>query len=294
MGSERHGVNGNAHPGCPDVEQLAAYLDGTLSDDARRTVERHAADCEDCRMILAETADYLEGGTAPRPNRFAQTRRLWVAAAVLAAAAAVVVSVRLATGPFGRGVDRRDASSSSSSALLAALSQGPTRPVEGRLPGLPYAPAPSSTRGASDARPSAGLRIAAAAVEKEAASASAPAKRIELGVALLAVGDLDRAVHTLEGAVADAGTADGYTDLAAAYLARGLRTGATTDLPAALDAARRARQIQPDSLPARFNETLILEAMNRREEAVQAMQAYLAVDAASPWADELRARLRQR
>ena len=44
---------------CPDPETLAAYVDGMLDPAARAGVEAHAADCRDCREILADTAAFL-------------------------------------------------------------------------------------------------------------------------------------------------------------------------------------------------------------------------------------------
>src|SRR3954471_18383905 len=60
---------------CPDPETLAAYVDGMLDPAARAAVEAHAADCRDCREILADTAAFLldvgqaEPAGEPDPER---------------------------------------------------------------------------------------------------------------------------------------------------------------------------------------------------------------------------------
>src|SRR6478752_412288 len=60
---QRSGHVTDTHTGragaCPDPETLAAYVDGMLDPAARAGVEAHAADCRDCREILADTAAFL-------------------------------------------------------------------------------------------------------------------------------------------------------------------------------------------------------------------------------------------
>ncbi|MCL5961078.1 MAG: zf-HC2 domain-containing protein [Chloroflexi bacterium] len=42
---------------CVDVGTLRAFVDGELRDDERRLVERHVADCRDCRRVLEEVTE---------------------------------------------------------------------------------------------------------------------------------------------------------------------------------------------------------------------------------------------
>ena len=50
---------------CPSEEKLAAYVDGSVSEAQRRTIEQHLADCDFCLKSVA--GDVWEGGqAAPR------------------------------------------------------------------------------------------------------------------------------------------------------------------------------------------------------------------------------------
>jgi hypothetical protein len=84
--------------GCPDLETLAAFVDGTLTPAERRSVVVHLASCEACYEVVTETlhsedeATAEEAEPAPAPvvvhPRF--RRRAW---RLVAAAAAVVVAL---------------------------------------------------------------------------------------------------------------------------------------------------------------------------------------------------------
>lgn len=101
----------------PEVEQIAAFLDGRLEGDEREHVVAHLADCEDCYEIFSETARFLreeeaadavapepavempppalsEGaGRVLRPGQGRWRRAALLPAAVLAAAAALALVV---------------------------------------------------------------------------------------------------------------------------------------------------------------------------------------------------------
>jgi predicted anti-sigma-YlaC factor YlaD len=104
----------NLAPGCKQAaERLDDYLDGTLSVDEQRRVERHLADCADCReeertlrAILAQAEALPAERVPPRDlwpgvrDRLAPRRGRWRfgtwsggGLAGLAAAAAVVIAV---------------------------------------------------------------------------------------------------------------------------------------------------------------------------------------------------------
>jgi hypothetical protein len=51
--------------GCPDPEDIAAFLDGTLPAAHRARLTRHLASCERCYEIFAGAADFLEDSAEP-------------------------------------------------------------------------------------------------------------------------------------------------------------------------------------------------------------------------------------
>jgi len=86
--------------GCPEPEQLAAFIDGMQAPAVRTLVERHLDGCGECRAIVGDTvaaADLLRSMTAA-----AARRRKWLAlAGGLAATAALTVIARVPhTSPY--------------------------------------------------------------------------------------------------------------------------------------------------------------------------------------------------
>jgi len=78
---------------CPPDDHLAAYLDGTLEPARRAEVEAHAIECDDCRAVIAATADALATLQPLKPPR-----RLVGVGVTAVAAAAVLVLVLTRTG----------------------------------------------------------------------------------------------------------------------------------------------------------------------------------------------------
>jgi tetratricopeptide (TPR) repeat protein len=283
----------------PDAERLAEYVDGVLAADLRADVETHLTECADCRNVVAETmaftaaeqaeaqatATVIAAGARVVPFR---SRRLIVGVAGgLAAAAALVLVVRVG-GVFGPRGDRPELRE-----LVAAVSNEPTRPVEGRLTGgFTYAPPPSPTRGAGDRDVSPDVRIAAAKIEKLAQEKDTPENRAALGLAYLITGDPDKAVWALEQSVAQRPDNDQYqADLSAAYLARAQKLDRAEDLPKALAAAERAIKINPARVEGWFNRAVALERLHMTNDARTAWRDYLERDKDLRWADEARRRL---
>lgn len=111
------------------------------------------------------------------------------------------------------------------------------------------------------------------------------------GVALLLVApdDRDRAVVVLEKASALAPSdARVLNDLAAAYYVRAQQTGRPEDLVRALARVRRAVEEEGSFPEARFNEALVLEALNLRSEAKKVWQEFLRLDRGTAWGEEAR------
>jgi tetratricopeptide (TPR) repeat protein len=279
--------------GCPDLETIAAYLDGRLSERERARVTEHLASCEDCYALFSESAqtprlEALSPASGQGWRARLQTPRvIWPsAAAVLAAAAAVVLFV--GTGGF----ERWRSPEPMLQALAAAV--GTDRPIEARLSGFAYGQLRGPLRSGmvSPRAVSPDVRIAAANSEKALAGIGTPAALHTLGVASLMVGDYDRAILMLEQA-ADQPSPDAQmvSDLSAAYLARASHDKTHQDLMKALSAADRAVMTDPTLPDALFNRALAFERLSLAGEARAAWTDYLRVDDRSGWADEARAHL---
>jgi tetratricopeptide (TPR) repeat protein len=283
----------------PEAEQLAEYADGVLSAASRAEVDQHLADCADCRAVVMETMAFLESNlanpasAAPRVVPFRPRRWVRGVTVGLAAAAALMLAIRVARpewvgGLFGPRGDRPELEE-----LIAAVAGEPTRPVEGRLSGgFKYGPPPSPTRGGADRAASPDVRIAAAKIEKAAGERETPEARAALGAALLVLGDTSQGVPALEAAARmSPDNALIQNDLTAAYLARSRREGGAQDLGRAISAADLALKSDPDLVEALFNRALALEMLGPASAARDAWNAYLKRDASSAWADEARRRL---
>jgi CHAT domain-containing protein len=289
---------------CPDLETLAGYLDGQLTERERADIAAHVAGCETCYFVFTEAAQTRASDRAraevdasvapgstplPAPRWWATPKKIsWSAAAGLAVAATVVIAVGTGLIPW-----RSSREIPELQALVAAVADD--RPVEARLSGgFAYAPVRSNLRGESSTpslRPD--IRIAAARIEKEALVRRSPEVLRALGLAYLVVGDLDKAVPVFEEAI-DRPNPDArlLSDAAAAYLARATKSDHPQDLAKALTMADRALKTAPNLAEALFNKAYALEKLSLTAEARQAWQDYLAVDNSSGWAAEARARLR--
>ena len=91
---------------CPPLEDLAAFLDGTISKEERERIVAHLADCETCYNVFAGAADFQltsaqadepKGKVARFPFGSKKTLPWWLTAA---AAAVLVVLVGLPTYRF--------------------------------------------------------------------------------------------------------------------------------------------------------------------------------------------------
>lgn len=283
----------------PDDERLAEYADGVLDAGARVEVERHMADCAECRAVVMETMAFNDTETPARSTPpatvipFRSRRWLTGVAAGLAVAAALLLAVRVARPEwlFGLRGDRPELQE-----LIAAVANEPTRPVEGRLSGgFKYAPAPSATRGGEDRGVSPDVRIAAAKLEKLAAGTPDARAHAAAGAAYLAIRDYDKAVAELERAVEGAPGAAAYqSDLSAAYLARARWRDRPEDWPRALAAAERSIRADPAQIEAYFNRGLALDALHLTDDAARAWREYVERDSTSGWSGEVRGRTLQK
>jgi tetratricopeptide (TPR) repeat protein len=273
---------------CPDSEELASYVDRRLLPHERAALEDHLAGCDDCREILAESTAFAamddEAGTG------SSNSRPWLRVAALVAAAVVVIVVSgilLMRGPVADGRPELQG-------LVAALREQPQRPSEGRLTGgFEYAPPPSPIRAEAPVEAPPEVRIAVAAIEREARRRPTVESEQALGVAYLVNGDVDQAIETLERSTrARPEDSRFWSDLAAAYLERGARRASASDFEKAREASQRALALDPRLVEAMFNRAAALEHMGRRDEARAAWSAVSAAASTSPWGREAAERAR--
>jgi len=284
---------------CPDAQRLAEYADQLLTAPEQLDIERHLVGCADCREAVFIAAAFRAGddqqfGETGTRNTVLRFRQPWakVGAGLLAAAAGLLIATYAGRGPFRTPVATQSATASAELAgLFAAVGAAPARPSDGRLTGgLQYRPPPSVTRGiGGSANVSPEIQIAAASVELKVGESQTPQNLHALGVASLVLGDLDGAHSRLAAAAGAAPSNAAFaSDLAAAHLTRGLRTGNEADLRAAIAAADRALQLDSSMNEARFNRALALASL--LEPDLSALKDYAARDS-GPWGDEARTRL---
>jgi tetratricopeptide (TPR) repeat protein len=276
---------------CPDLETIAAYLDGRLDARERVAVAAHVAECEECYFVFTEAAQThiaVPASDAPVPRAWwTKPAVLWPAAATLATAAAVWLAVGTGVIARWRGTQPE------LQALVAAV--GTERTIEPRLTGgFAYGPLRGPVRGAGGERVSPDVRIAAAQIEKDAGTSRTQDAMRLLAVAHLVLGETNRAIALLE-AAANEPTADArtFSDLAAAYLVRATADRRDDDVVSALQMADRAIARDASLVEAWFNRAYALQRADRRDDARAAWQQYLSVDSASGWAVEARTHLRE-
>jgi CHAT domain-containing protein len=265
---------------CPPLEQMASYLDRTLDPVARARFESHVADCDDCRELLAESARTLDA-----VPELALPRRSWRPVVFYGGLAAAVLFMAVwLRGPS----EPPDAVRPQLVELVAALRTVPARPIEARLTGgFAYAPPPATERGPASSVP-VDVQMAALTIQKRAESEDTPENAAALGVARLVVGDYDAAIDRLTSAVGrDPSLIHAWSDLSAAYLAR----GGASDLVRALDAARRATEGAQPPPEAWFNFALAAERLGLSDEARRAWNQVIVTEPGSGWAEEARRRI---
>jgi len=176
-------------------------------------------------------------------------------------------------------------------ALVDAV--GDQRTVEARLTGgFHYGPLRGPKRGTGEASTNLSLLAAAGQLQKEANASRTADHLHSFGVAQILLGQYDEAVSSLEEAAADRPSdARIQTDLSAAYLARFSALGRADDLPKALEAASRSRELEPTLPEALFAYALALDHLHLADRSRAAWRAYLERDSTSGWAAEARQRL---
>lgn len=266
---------------CPDPETLSAFLDDRLDPKSRLAVVEHLAECGECRDLVvganecardedASDQKIAAGGGGPR------------VLVPLAAAAALVAIL------FGITPIRERILGTGMSNLVAAANAAPKRATAARLSGDFAYKVHDNPRGDSEASAEYKLFAAASRIEERVEKNRSGANLHAAGVASLLMKKPHDAVPALEAAnQANPGSADVLTDLAAAYLARGV----DDDYRRALQTADEALGIERTPA-ALWNRAYALYLLDDPR-AGEAWKDYLAADPGSPWAAEASGYLEQ-
>ncbi|HEX9458039.1 MAG TPA: zf-HC2 domain-containing protein [Thermoanaerobaculia bacterium] len=253
----------------PAAEELGRFVEGTLDDAGRAAIVAHVADCDECRMAVVDTAEFV----APAVEH--SDRRRW-----LAAAAAILVVVG---GTFVWHTSRDPLTP-----VIELSSHLRSRSVAGRLTGFTYVER-INNRGSGDEEnvDSAQLLLDGALGRVLDRRDTDPRTLHAKGVALLlkskpTAEDRNKAIALLQEAATKDEKASNLSDLAAALIA----TGDNANLARAVDVCNRALQINPRYAEALFNRAKALEFLGRQKETIDAYQRYLNVDSSSSWAQE--------
>lgn len=259
-----------AHP----AADLGRFVEGTLDDAARAAVVEHIADCDECRIVVVDTSEFIEPARAARP--------WWLASA----AAALLLVAAVGTFTYTKYHDPL-------AKLTEDYAQLKGRPIEGRLSMLPYLRW-SPTRGPSGDEVDIRLTIMQGDAASAAELSGNDARALHahgIGVLLEGNDTAGDSLPSLKAAAAkEPDNARYQSDLAAALIAAA-NSRDTAKLQLAVEAADRALKIDPHSLEALFNRALALELLDRKQEAIAAYNRYLALDSSSKWADEVRQHL---
>lgn len=143
---------------CPDEEQLAAYIDGAASGEAKRKIERHISDCSYCLRLVSGTTAAARQASVPTPihlrkraeelegGRLRNWRWVWAMGPALACLVAIAIFLRQPSpstpAPQSAG-GQPTASAPSATATSSAPAPSESTRALGRQPGTLQVLAPA-------------------------------------------------------------------------------------------------------------------------------------------------------
>jgi tetratricopeptide (TPR) repeat protein len=253
----------------PEAEDLGRFVEGTLDDPERTTIVDHIADCDDCRMVVVDAAEFIEPAKTESHNWWVA-----IAASLIVVAAIGVFAYRQLRDPLEK-VERDYA-------------QLPNRPSDARLSGFPFVPR-VTLRGSGDEK-DLNLEIMQGEAAELTTLAGDDAKSLHTrGIALLlSDDDPAKSIPVLQAAAdRDPNNATYQSDLAGALITASRNPAMLEKAVAVCDRALRIDPRLPDAL---FNRAVALRLLDSPE-AAAAYERYLGVDSTSPWAAEVRRNL---
>ena len=287
---------------CPEETQWLEVAGGTLRDEQATKLLRHAAECCHCAGLLNEAQSIFSDEAQPGEDRIVTGKRFarvvarekpWPRSAAdrfrwlriaphgalgwLPVAAMALVGVWFGVPQFAQ----RHA------ATLVAQAEAKTRFSSFRFSGAPYAPT-GVTRSQAAAVP---VSVLDAAWWIRWAGKGSEAGLLRARIAL-AEGDTAQAPERIQQALNEGGTTpELLNDLATAWAARAEQTRDGASAERALQAVDEALAKAPSLPEALFNRALILNLLNRPQQACAALAAYREVEKDPRWNDDAAARL---
>jgi tetratricopeptide (TPR) repeat protein len=286
------------HSGFPSHETLAAFIDGRLDKQTRKRVMEHMATCGECRSTFVSLGEFHDQSVAASAPRY---RLRWA----YALAATFLLALVFFVGPLVPHRGRRQRLPEGVDSLIATT-KSLHRPTAARISGFPHRPEVPIVRDGPpvDDGSDWGPKGEAGKILERAKANPTPENLHALGISYLSFDSPEPAVEQLEKAVRkETGKADVsaaieasrdaqlLSDLSAAYFALAQKTEPRHDrLLSAVDAANKARALDPRSPEVAWNRAVSLEALNMRDAAMKAWDDYLRLDPSSEWAAEAKAR----
>jgi tetratricopeptide (TPR) repeat protein len=252
----------------PEAEDLGRFVEGTLADPERAAIVQHIADCDDCRILVVDAAEFTEPAKTESHNWWMK-----IAASLILVAAIGGLTYHQLHDPLA--------------GVKEAYAKVPDRPLEARISGFPYRPH-HTMRGSADEDSDPAVMVMQDKAGHAAEVRGNDGRTLHTrGIGLLLCDkDAKKSIEPLQAAAArEPDNAKYQSDLAAALIAAA--RGDHVKLESALAAADHALRIDPRSPDALFNRAVALQAL-QRPEALAAYERYLTIDSTSPWAEEVK------
>ncbi|HEV7426633.1 MAG TPA: zf-HC2 domain-containing protein [Thermoanaerobaculia bacterium] len=268
----------------PESESLARFVEGTLDEPERAAIVQHIADCDDCRILVVDAAEF-ESQNAVESHKWGVTRWLAIAASIVIVAGSSFLWY-VSQDPL--------------TPVIKASAGLSNRPIEPRLSRFRYVARNTMRGGHEDETEVSVLLLDQALAKVLERRGDAPRILHARGVAYLlsaaTTKQSDRtniewerreaAAALVAAASREPANANYLNDLAAALIVSG-DPKKRYDALAYLDRALLINSRSPEAL---FNRAIALRDLDRKA-AIAAFNRYLAVDSSSPWATEAKKNL---
>jgi Flp pilus assembly protein TadD len=298
-------------PNCPDEAIVLAYAENRLSPRRRFRIERHFADCHDCREILAFLGSEVDRLPAPvaeevvseqtnrvlayietdERNRGRSTQRTQTSSGFYLsyprlAAAGLVICAMLAGAIY---VLLRTQSPTEDAMVALKMGLKERRNTEARISGgFDYSPYSGTTRGADSKNDDLHLDRAENKIKAAAQDPDAVEARLVQARVCLAKGDLEGAKRAL--AILDQLTKSGV-DSAPAFNDTGVAHLRLNNYPEAITYFSKALDKSPAYNEALFNRALAEQLDGRYEDARRDWRVFIEKSSDENWKNEARERL---